>query len=84
MNATKEIQIEGSRQDDTGWKRYIHFTYDGESYELTLFWDEFNGYEIYWQMPTVRPDWVKNWNQDEHGGISFEHYLDDLTWDVKQ
>ena len=84
MNATKEIQIEGSRQDDTGWKRYIHFTHDGESYELTLFWDEFNGYEIYWQMPTVRPDWVVNWNQDEHNGMSFEHYLDDLTWDVKQ
>lgn len=84
MNATKEIEIKGSRQDDTGWKRYIYFTYDGESYELTLFWDEFNGYETYWQVPTVRPDWVKNWNQDEHGGISFEHYLDDLTWDVKQ
>jgi hypothetical protein len=83
MNTTKEIQIQGSRHEDTGWKRYIYFTHDGESYELTLFWDEFNGYETYWQVPTVRPDWVVNWNQDEHGGMSFEWYLDDLTWEIK-
>jgi len=84
MNATKEIQIKGSRHEDTAWKRYIYFTHDGESYELSLFWDEFNGYEIYWQVPNKTPDWVVNWNQDEYGGMSFQWYLDDLTWEMNK
>jgi len=43
----------------------------------------FNGYEIYWQVPNKTPDWVVNWNQDEYGGMSFQWYLDDLTWEGK-
>jgi hypothetical protein len=79
-----EIVIKGSSHEDTAWKRYIRFEYEGNSYELTLFWDEFNGYEIYWQVPNKTPDWVVNWNQDEYGGMSFQWYLDDLTWEMNK
>lgn len=79
----ERIVISGSRQDDTGWKRYVYFDYQGNDYELILFWDEFNGYESYWVSPSKTPDWVVNWNEDDHEGMSFEHYLDNLTWEDK-
>ena len=79
----KQVVIDWCAEESTGWKRHISFSYEGNEYELTLFWDEFNGYEIYWQVPRVTPDWVVNWDEEAHNGNSFEAYLDDLTWDVK-
>lgn len=79
----KQLVITGSRQESTGWKRYICFEYEGNQYELTLFWEEFNGYDIYWRSPDKTPDWVVNWNEEEHEGMSFGWYLDELTWEEK-
>ena len=78
----KQINITGTSQEETGFRRYIYFEYEGNKYELTLFWDEFNGYEIYWREPNKAPDWVVNWNEEEHKGMSFRHYIDDLTWEM--
>jgi hypothetical protein len=81
MNARQEIKITGSRHEETGWKRYIFFEYEGNEYELTLFWDEFNGYEIYWGMPEKAPEWAVNWDKDMSEGQSLEHWLDELTFE---
>jgi hypothetical protein len=35
-------------------------------------------------VPNKTPDWVVNWNQDEYGGMSFQWYLDDLTWEMNK
>jgi hypothetical protein len=43
MNATKTVKINDLRHEETGWKRYIHFTHEGEDYELILFWGAFDG-----------------------------------------
>jgi hypothetical protein len=80
MNA---IKINDLRHEETGWKRYIHFTRDGEDYELHLFWDEFSGYEIYWRSPLTTPQWVIEWDEEAHNGNSFGAYLDELTWEMK-
>lgn len=80
----KEIVIEGSRHEEMSWKRYIYFQYEGNNYELTLFWDEFNGYETFWRVPDRTPDWVVNWDEQAHNGMSFEHYLDELTWEREE
>lgn len=77
----KEIVITGSEAEITGWKRYIYFEYEGNEYELILFWEEFNGYDTYWKDPSKIPEWVVNWNEEAHQGMSFEHYLDSLTWE---
>ena len=82
-NKQKEIVITGASAENMSWKRYIYFNYDGNEYSLTLFWDEFNGYEIFWREPSKTPDWVVNWNEDEHEGMSFEWYLDELTYNIK-
>jgi hypothetical protein len=78
-----QVVIEGCYHEETAWKRYIYFDYEGERYEITLFWDEFNGYESYWRIPDKVPDWVLEWDEEAHQGMSFEHYLDDLTFERK-
>lgn len=80
MNATKQIEITDQRHEETGWKRYIYFKYEGKDYELTLFWDEFNGYEIYWREPNTAPDWARNWDEDMSEGLSLAGWLDELTF----
>ena len=77
----ERIVISHSEEESTAWKRYISFDYQGNRYELTLFWEEFNGFEIFWRSPAITPAWVVEWDSEAHQGMSFEHYLDDLTWD---
>jgi hypothetical protein len=79
-----ELVITNSNEESTGWKRYIAFDYEGNSYELTLFWEEFNGYDTYWRVPEKAPTWVYEWDSEAHQGMSFEHYLDDLTWEMNK
>jgi hypothetical protein len=78
-----QVVIEGCYHEETAWKRYIYFDYEGKRYEITLFWDEFNGYESYWRVPDKVPNWVLEWDEEAHQGMSFEHYLDDLTFERK-
>jgi hypothetical protein len=77
----KKINITGKNHEETGWKRYIYFEYEGNEYELTLFYDEFTGYDTYWRVPNTTPNWVVEWDSEAHEGMSFTHYLDDLTWE---
>jgi hypothetical protein len=75
----KEIVISGSHHEDTGWERWIQFTYKEQSYQLTLYWNSCDGYDIYWRSPTDTPEWVVNWNENEHQDKSLANYLDELT-----
>lgn len=82
----EKIVISYSEQENTGWKRVIFFEYEGNKYELTLYWDEFNGYDIVWRfcngkLESRTPDWVVDWDSEAHEGMSFEWYLDELTWE---
>ena len=78
----KQVNITGLRHEETGWKRYISFQYEGNEYELILFYDEFTGYEIHWHTPSKKPNWVVEWDSEAHNEMSFEHYLDELTWEM--
>ena len=77
----RQVVVDWCAEESTGWKRHISFDYEGNEYELTLFWEEFNGYEIYWRTPDKAPAWVAEWDSKAHQDMSFEHYLDDLTWE---
>ena len=77
----KQIVVSHFNEESTGWKRYIAFNYEGNEYELTLFWDSFDGYDIFWREPDSTPNWVVEWDSEAHNGMSFEHYLDELTWE---
>jgi len=77
----EKIVITHSEEENTAWNRYIAFNYEGNQYELTLYWEEFNGYDIFWREPAKTPDWVLEWDEKAHQGMSFQHYLDNLTWE---
>ena len=88
MNATQEMTINWKTHEETGWKRVINFTYDGNKYEVLLFWDEFQGYEIIWRwrnetLNNKAPEWASEWDEDAHDGMTLEHYLDDLTYEME-
>ena len=81
-----QIVIAHFNEESTGWKRYITLNYQGNNYELTLYWGEFEGYDIVWRFCNSKqmintPDWVVEWDSEAHNQMSFEHYLDDLTWE---
>ena len=88
MSATQDIIITGTREETLSWKRYIYFKYQDTEYSVLLFWDEFNGYEIYWKNKDtellnshIAPEWAINWDEDTHEGMSLAHWLDELTFD---
>lgn len=78
-----EEQIVITRMDEntTGWKRHICLEYQGNEHKLILFWDEFNGYEIFWREPSKAPDWAIKWREEENEGASLAGYLDLLSWE---
>lgn len=83
MIKTQELKITGKCHEETGWKRYISFEYEGKEYELFLFWNEFDGYDINWRSPDKTPNWVVEWDSEAHQNMSFEHYLDELTFEME-
>jgi hypothetical protein len=80
----EKIVISHLEEENTGWKRQIFFEYEGNKYEVNLYWEEFNGYDTFWREPSTRPAWVVEWDSEAHQGMSFEHYLDDLTWEMNK
>ena len=60
LNPDEEIVVTRMDDNTTGWKRHICLEYQGNEYKLILFWDEFNGYEIFWREPSKAPDWAIN------------------------
>jgi hypothetical protein len=90
MNAVQEIKIEGASEEITGWKRYISFTYEGNQYEATLYWDS-EGYELIFKSENGvaykgfydMPQWAENWDEENESGLILSHYLDDLTHDLE-
>ena len=88
MNAKQDIIISSAREVTLSWKRYIDFKYQDKEYSVLLFWDEFNGYEIYWKNiesgllnSLIAPEWVVNWDEDLYEGMSFSSWLDELTFE---
>lgn len=87
MNATQEIKVSSASQEIDGWRRYIYFERESKSYELILFWDQFNGYEITWRYEDrvsifKAPEWATNWDENAHNNMTLEHYLDELTYEM--
>lgn len=88
-----EIRIKGSIQEVSAWKRHIYFTYNEKDYEVNLFWDEHDGYELIWLengrstrdingkfefIPT--PEWAIKY--DESGSNNLSMDLDEMSYEM--
>lgn len=78
----REIRIAEAKQQINAWQREITFNYLGLEYEVMLFWDQFNGYEIMWKrvdgLRMFRPPvWVEKWESEHTDSLAW--VLDDLS-----
>lgn len=85
------MEIKSTRQENTSWTRWISFNYDGKDYDVVLYHQDNEGYDLVFKSENGvvykgvfdMPDWAKDWDEDEHDGMTLEHYLDDLTYNTK-
>lgn len=76
---TKKIEITSVGADEeTGWKRYIEFEYDGETYTGWLYWDAYDGHE--WNG--IYGDYEELFNK--MGDYLDNELLDNLSYDFQE
>lgn len=88
-----EIWIKGSIQEVSAWKRHIYFTHDEKDYEVNLFWDEHDGYELIWLENgsstrdingkfefIPKPEWAIKY--DESGSNNLSMDLDEMSYEM--
>ena len=80
------IKIEGVSKVEQSYSKEISFTYKGEPYVVSLYWESGEGFEINFLTPERgaymdTPDWAVNWDEEE--GLFYEeslvYTLDELT-----
>lgn len=72
------LDIRGVSQGVTAYKKYLDFEYQGKNYGVVLYWDEHEGYELWFKSESSTPEWAIEWDEELHGG-SLEFILDDLS-----
>ena len=84
-----KIVITGKRHEEVSWKRYITFEYGDEKHSVLLEWYPEEGYDLSWDFGSgldssrKEPAWASEWIDEDHEGMSLEHLLDELTYDIE-
>ena len=71
------ISIKGVTKEDTAYDKRITFEREGVEYSVLLHWDSYDGYDLSFEETT--PDWVWEWDEDEHDNETLASVLDGLT-----
>jgi hypothetical protein len=71
--------IEGVTKEETAYTKSMTLTYEGEQYEVLLYWNNWDGYEINF-INSDEPEWAINWEENNEQSLAF--VLDDLTEEV--
>jgi hypothetical protein len=65
----KDYEVKLLDEQCTGWKRKLVLEHEGKEYRASLYWDEFDGFELTWKdaqgWPTHCPDWASelDWHE---------------------
>jgi hypothetical protein len=77
------IEIITKEKEDTAWDKRISFTYAGETYNVLLHWDSYDGYDLNFlegRNFIPHPEWANDWeDSQQYGAESLEYTLDSLT-----
>ena len=73
------IEINAVTKEETAYAKKMTVTYEGQEYEVLLYWNNWDGYEIDF-IGTDEPDWAINW--EEGNDESLASTLDGLTDEV--
>lgn len=71
--------VEGVTKEETAYTKKMTVTYEGERYEVLLYWNNWTGYEIDF-IGSDEPEWAINWEDNNEESLAF--VLDDLTEEV--
>ncbi len=71
--------IESVTKQETAYTKQIFITYDGDSYEVLLYWNNLDGYELDF-VGSDEPQWAIEW--DDNNEESLAYTLDSLTDEV--
>lgn len=72
------IKIKKATKEITAYDKNITFEREGVEYSVTLRWDAYDGYNIYFDGMAA-PDWFWEWEDDDHDGESLDWVLDYLS-----
>lgn len=76
------IEINAVTREESAYDKWIHFTYEGEEYNVQLHWDKYEGFFLdftdYTQKNfTPEPEWVSKWDDTHENPLAY--VLDNLT-----
>ena len=74
------ITIKDITKEVTAWAKDITFEREGKTYSVTLYWNNWDGYDITFHNKTnSTPAWANEWQDSTEGAESLEYNLDSLT-----
>lgn len=71
--------IDSVTKQETAYCKQIFITYDGDNYEVLLYWNNSDGYELDF-VGSDEPQWATEW--DDNNEESLAYTLDSLTDEV--
>jgi hypothetical protein len=71
--------IEDVTKQETAYTKSMTVNYEGEQYEILLYWNNWDGYEIDF-INSDEPEWAINWEDNNEESLAFT--LDGLTDEV--
>jgi hypothetical protein len=74
------ITIKESSKDITSWVKDITFEHMGKQYNVTLYWDSYDGYDITFKNKhNGTPDWAARWIEQDEYSENLLAILDEMT-----
>jgi len=73
------IDIKGVTKQETAYSKNMTITYEGEEYEVLLYWSSWEGYELSF-VDSDEPEWAINWEDNNEESLAYT--LDSLTDEV--
>ena len=71
--------IDSVTKQETAYSKQVFITYDGDNYEVLLYWNNFDGYQLDF-VGSDEPQWAIDW--DDNNEESLAYTLDSLTDEV--
>lgn len=74
------ITIKQASKETTAWAKEITFEREGREYSVTLYWDNYDGYDITFKGGNeTTPNWAARWIEEGEYAESLLCILDNLT-----
>jgi hypothetical protein len=70
------MEIETISKSETAYNKEIIFSYEGERYQINLYWNNQDGYDIDF-VGSDEPEWATNWEDNNEESLAYT--LDTLT-----